>query len=197
MKKTALVSGLAAMIFVARVSLFLVLILVAGAGLVHGQRVSLEVKAQYFQSSDGDFRDIYGPGVSFGGEIDVSLSGGLGLWAGGHYFSREGKLTFTEEETRIRISPFYGGIRFRFGKGKVLPYVGAGIGLFSFKEENPIGTVSGSAFGYIGQGGLIFRIGRRMFLDLKGSYASSKANPAGIVGQIGGFLVGLGVGVLL
>ncbi len=161
------------------------------------ERVSLEFKVSSFQPSGKDFRDIYKAGISFGGEVDVTLTGMLGAWAGAHYFTKDGTLTFTEEPTKIRITPFYGGLRLRFGRKGVIPYVGAGIGSFSFKEANPIGTVRGSAFGYIGQAGVIFRIGRMVFLDLKGSYTSSKANPAGIEAQLGGFLVGLGVGVML
>jgi opacity protein-like surface antigen len=180
-----------------RVALILMMAWGLGPGLVYGQRAAVEVKAQYFQPLDRDFRDIYHPRAAFGGEIDVSLSKDLGVWAGGHRFSSPGKLTFTGEGTRIRISPLYGGLRFRFGERTVIPYVGAGIGLFSFKERNPIGTVHGSAFGMIGQGGIIFRIGNRIFVDLKGSFTSSTANPAGIEGQLGGLQVGLGVGLFL
>jgi hypothetical protein len=56
------------------------------SGLAFGGDVSLQVKGMYFMPGNSDVKDVYKGGPAFGGEIDLSLMKGLGIWAGGHIF---------------------------------------------------------------------------------------------------------------
>lgn len=167
---------------------------------VYGGKFLLEAKGMYFQPADQYFKDIYAGGsftdwISYGGEIGIKIWKSLEIWAGGHYFTKTGKLTFTEEETKIKITPIYGGIRLRLSKGKVSWYVGAGVGNFKYKEENPIGTVDKGDIGYIGQAGVIFKIIGALFIDVKGNYSYCKVKPAGVEEvNLGGIQGGIGIG---
>jgi hypothetical protein len=169
----------------------------AFSGLAYGQRVSLEAKAMYFQPLSSEFKDVYKGGLSFGGEIDVSIAGGLGAWAGGHVFSKTGKTTFTEEDTKLRLTPIYAGLRYRFGASRAVPYVGAGVASISYREESPLGEVSGSAIGYAGQAGVVVKLGKKAFFDVKAMYTHGKDAPVEVEADFSGFQFGVGVGISL
>lgn len=158
----------------------------------------LEAKGTYFRPSDKNFKAVYDSGkfeewITYGGEIGITLGKGVGLWAGGSYFNKKGKLTVTEEETEIQITPFYGGIKFRSAKSSVSPYLGVGVGYFQYKEENRIGKVSKGSMGYIGQIGLLFRAGV-IVIDFQASYSYCKVKPVEVEADLGGFQAGIGLG---
>jgi hypothetical protein len=154
----------------------------------------LEAVGSYFQPSDEAFKNIYGSGTQFGGEIAITIAKGVGIWAGTYVFSKEGLTTFTEEVTEIKIMPIYGGIKFRVPEARVSPYVGLGVGYFRYTEKSPIGKVSKGDIGYIGQIGLIFKLFGPFILDFKGSYTSCKVQPETLEANLGGFNGTVGFG---
>lgn len=155
----------------------------------------LEVQGVYFQPSDQVFKDIYGSGMYYGGEIGINIWKGIGIWAGGQYINKKGKLTFTQEETEIKIMPFYGGIKFRLPDAKISPYISLGVGYFKYKETSPIGTVEKGNIGYIGQLGCLFKILGPLVIDIKGSYSYCKIKPEEIEANLGGLQGVVGIGV--
>ncbi len=157
-------------------------------------RFSLEVIGSYFQPSHQSFKDIYGGGISFGGEISITLMKGISIWIGGYFFTKTGLTTFTEEETKIQITPIYVGLKFRRPEARISPYFGIGVGYFQYKETCPIGTVEEGDIGYIGQIGCIFKVIGPLFLDFKGSYNYCKVKPGDIEANLGGFQGIVGVG---
>ncbi|NIM58080.1 MAG: outer membrane beta-barrel protein [Candidatus Aminicenantes bacterium] len=167
------------------------------SALSHAEVFFIEAQGNYFQPKDQSFKDIYGNGKSFGGEIGVTLSKGISIWAGANYFSKKGKTTFTEEDTEIQIIPLYAGVRYRLAKTSIRPYVGLAVGYFRYKEVNQIGTVKKGDIGYIGQIGVIFKVGGALFLDIKGGYSYCKVKPVDIEANLGGLQVGIGLGLEL
>jgi hypothetical protein len=155
---------------------------------------SIEAVGSYFMPSDQGFKEIYGGGTYFGGEIALNVGKGVGIWAGGHFFTRKGKTTFSQEDTEISISPVYGGLKFRVPKARVSPYFAAGVGYFKYKETSPIGTVEKSDIGYIGQVGLILKIAGPLLIDMKGRYTFCKVKPVDIEANLGGFQGAVGLG---
>lgn len=154
----------------------------------------LEAFGSYFQPSDQVFKDIYGNGTFFGGEIGLFFRG-VGIWAGGHFYAKNGLTTFTQEETEIQISPVYGGLKFRVPQSRVSPYLGVGVGYFKYKETSPMGTVEKADIGYIGQLGCIFKIIGPIMIDIKASYSYCKVKPMDVEANLGGLqgMVGFGV----
>jgi len=151
-----------------------------------GATFFIEAKISVFNPTDKVFRDIYGRGMSFGGEIIVSLWEGLGLWIGGDSFSKKGKLTLSKEDTSIRITPNYGGLKWQFLRGKFRPYIGGAVGFFMFKESNVLGTFQKSEVGYLGQLGFLFFPLKSFFIDLQGSYSYCRAGSAEFEAGLGG-----------
>jgi len=154
----------------------------------------VEVKGSYFRPTDQYFKDVYGNGVSYGGEIGFQASKWISVWAGGDYFTKKGTLTFTEEETELKIFPIYGGIRFRLTQTRISPYLGLGVGYFQYKETNPIGEIEKGDVGYIVQAGCLFKTTGGFFFDIKGSYSYCKVKPADLEADLGGFKAGIGLG---
>lgn len=71
--------------------------------------VTIEVRGSYFNPTEQAFKDIYGGGLMYGGEISLGIWKNLDVWIGGDYFSQNGELTFTGEETSLQIVPLGGG----------------------------------------------------------------------------------------
>ncbi|MCX6571494.1 MAG: outer membrane beta-barrel protein [Candidatus Aminicenantes bacterium] len=161
-----------------------------------GAGVSLTFKGGQFWPSDSVFREVYKGGTVFGGELAMPLTGGLHLWAGAEYFGKSGLLPVSEEVTKVRIIPVYVGLRCHFGKSAVRPYLGAAAAYFLFKEENPLGSVSKSGFGYLGQAGLLVKVAGPLSFDIYGNYRACKLktnDPDPLEANIGGFSGGAGL----
>lgn len=95
-----------------------IMLFAAVAGLARTEGLTIQARGSYFHPSDQVFRDIYGNGISWGGELGFKLSKRIGVWAGGDYFSKVGKLVITEEETKVRIAPLTAGAKYYLAVGK-------------------------------------------------------------------------------
>ena len=60
------------------------------SGLVNASNVTVELKAHYFHPSEEAFKDIYGGGMMYGGEVSIDIGSSLEIWAGGSFFSKKG-----------------------------------------------------------------------------------------------------------
>jgi hypothetical protein len=175
--------------------ILLSLLLVAAAP-AWGAPASVEFRGGYFFPSSADFKDVYKGGPAFGAEVSIPLWKALGLWGGLDYFSRIGKLTYTEEATTIRILPVFLGLKLQAVSGAVRPYLAGAAGYFSYKETNPLGTASGQRLGLVVQAGLLLKMKGPLGLDLSGRMTScrSKAEEPDVsAARIGGFQGGLGI----
>jgi len=85
---------------------------------------------------------------------------------------KEGKMTFTEEETTLKITPLELGARFLIPvskncKLKLFPYLGAGVGYYMIKEEAPYEDVDEKKIGFFIEGGLRLYVIKSIFIDAK------------------------------
>jgi opacity protein-like surface antigen len=175
----------------------LIIIIVSVAllsGLANAADVIVELRAHYLHPSEVAFRDIYGGGMMYGGEISVGVWRGLDVWFGGSYFSKKGELTFTKEETKLEIYPLGGGLKYRFSTGIFELYVGAGLNYYQYKESNPLGDVSKGGFGYVGKIGSYVNVTGGFLIDLYVNYSYCMLKPADFEINIGGIEAGVGIG---
>lgn len=168
------------------------------AGAAWGEGVTATVKGGYFFPSDRVFRDVYEGGAVFGGDVSFGISGPLHFWAGAEYFAKTGLTTLIEEETKVRIVPLYAGLRGVFGTAMVRPYIGAAAAYFLFREENPLGTVSDGGLGFLGQAGILVRIGGALSLDAFVGYRActlraEEPDEEPLTANLGGLSAGLGL----
>lgn len=167
----------------------------AAAGCIKAESLTIEARGLFFVPTDQVFRDVYGSGMSWGGELGFKISERIGIWAGGDYYSNVGKLPYTEEETKIRIAPLTGGAKYYLVLGKVLPYVGAGLGYFQYKETNSIGRVEKGNLGFVLRAGLVLKLGAPFFLDFQGTWTMCSVQPQQVKANLGGFSAGIGLGI--
>jgi hypothetical protein len=173
------------------IGMIVVLLFVSGS--VGAANVILEFKIQYFSPTEEVFKDIYGGGVMYGGEVSIGVWKGLELWLGGSYFSREGELTYTKEKTELQIIPVGGGLRYRWQGRSLSPYAAAGLIFYNYKESNPIGEVSAGEGGFIAAIGTYVKIAGGLLIDLYANYSVCELSPADFEINIGGFGAGIGI----
>jgi len=155
--------------------LILTAVLAFVAGVSGEQRWSLGADAGYFHPRGGDFRDIYGGGLQVGTELAVDFGNGVTAWAGGRYFRKTGRLSYTREEITLHLLPLHLGLGYQFRPGaRWRPFLGGGVSLNVFREAAPLETVKQTRFGYWGQAGVSVRIARRLALEAKCVYNSCR-----------------------
>jgi opacity protein-like surface antigen len=172
-----------------------IMLFAAVAGLIRAESLTIQARGSYFKPTDQVFRDIYGNGMSWGAELGFKLTERVGFWAGGDYFSKVGKLIFTEEETKVRIAPLTAGAKYYLALGKLMPYVGAGLGYFQVKETNSIGTVEKGDVGFVVRAGFVFKLGAPFFVDIQGTWSTCSVQPLEVKANLGGFSAGVGLGL--
>jgi len=149
----------------------------------------------YFLASDSACTDVYSNGLVFGGELRLGGENIAG-WLEGNYRSATGKLTYTEEETKMSVLAFEGGALYRFKAGTISPYLGAGLGFYMFDEKNtPIGEAKQSKLGFCGVGGVAVILGGSFVLDARLKYSTCSMKPADFDINIGGLTLGAGLGI--
>lgn len=164
------------------------------SGLANAADFIVELKIHYLHPSEEAFRDIYGGGMMYGGEISIGVWKGLDVWLGGSYFSKKGELTFTKEETKLEIYPLGGGLKYRLTTGVFNLYAGAGLNYYQYKESNPLGDVSKGGLGYIGKIGSYVKVTGGLLVDLYVNYSYCKIKPEDFEINIGGIEAGVGIG---
>jgi opacity protein-like surface antigen len=150
----------------------------------------------YFLASK-EFKDIYGNGVVFGGELRL---GGRRItgWLEGNYRARTGKFSFTKEETKVNVLAIEGGAlyKIKIKSGNIMPYVGAGLGYYMYDEKNePIGEAKKNQIGFCVVGGASMRVFKSLALDCRIKYSTCSMQPADFKINIGGLTFGLGLGL--
>lgn len=158
------------------------------------RNICIKIGANYFSPSEKSFKDIYGGGMAIGGEINIKLWKFIDFWLVGNYYSKKGSLPFTKEETKMTLIPIGGGLKIRFQKGAINPYIGLGPVIYVYKETNPIGVAKGTNVGFIGQAGCYFNIVGGLLLDVCINYSYCSVNPQKIKSNLGGIHAGIGIG---
>lgn len=148
----------------------------------------------YFLASDTAFKDIYGNGAVYGGELRLGgkrISG----WLEGNYRARTGKSSFTHEETKVKVLAVEGGVSYKIIPGKTSPYVAAGLGFYMFDEKNTfIGEAKKNNIGFCAAAGFSPMISKYMVLDCRIKYSTCEMKPTDFDVNVGGLTLGLGVG---
>lgn len=174
--------------------IIIVVFVVFMLGVVNAADFKIELKGHYFQPSEGAFKDIYGGGIMYGGEVSIGVWQNLEVWFGGSYFSKTGELTFTKEETKLEIFPLGAGLKYRLSEGVLSFYVGAGVNYYQYKESNPLGDISEGGLGYMGKIGSYVKVTGGFLIDLFVNYTYCKIKPADFEINIGGIEAGFGLG---
>ncbi len=156
--------------------------------------LSITIFGLYFIPSENAFKDIYGNGTEFGGEIKYSFLANCGIWLSGSYYEKQGELSFTREKTVVSVVPLAAGLSLQIPGDWIRVYWDGGIGIFNFQEENPIGRVTQNRLGYLTKIGASFFPFKGLVLDVFIRYSFCRIRPLEIEANIGGLSFGVGLG---
>ena len=148
----------------------------------------------YFFPTEERFRTVYGNGLVIDGELTFAVLKDVKVWVGASYLSKKGELTFTREETKLKIMPLKGGLKYRILKGKFNIYLGIGVGYHQLKETNPIGEVSKGGLGYLAKMGGFFNLAGGGLFEIFTEYSYCRIKPTDFYVNIGGLKAGLAFG---
>lgn len=171
------------------------------SSLLNAKGFRIELNTGYFYPSEKAFRDIYGNGLIYGLDISKNIWKEMELHLDCKYFSKKGKLTFTQETTKIQLVPLGLSLRYTFLKKKFNLYAGAGLTYVSFEEKNPIGKVRKNQMGFAVKAGVLRRLKtdkkflKAIVVDACINYHYCKMKPADIKFDAGGIDLGIGLGV--
>ena len=159
----------------------------------HSFSITLGGGGRYFT---GDDEDVYNfINLVFALDVAYKFNKSIEIFLHGEYLSAKGKLTITEEETTLNIIPAELGGRFLFGKKRFFSYLGAGLGYYFIKEDNPIGTINESGIGFFGEAGIKTFFTNSLFLDIKLRYVALSIKPEDTSVDLGGIAVLAGLGI--
>jgi hypothetical protein len=157
------------------------------------QATTVQARGGYFAPSDAGFKDVYGGGPQYGGQITRRVAGRWDGWIEARRQARSGELTFTHEPTSMSLLRILAGARYRFSDGRLVPYADAGLGLYRFSESNVIGDVSKGGLGALARVGALLKLGRRVHLSFDVGYSHCQMKPAESEVKLSGIEAGGGI----
>lgn len=172
----------------------IILSLFVSAAPLPASDLSIKIFGLYFIPFENAFKDIYGNGTEFGGEIKYSFWTNCGIWLSGSYYEKQGELSFTGEKTVVSVVPLAVGLSFQIPGDWIRVYFDGGLGSFNFQEDNPIGRVTQNRLGFLTKIGASFFPYKGFFLDVFMRYSSCRIRPLDIEANIGGLSFGVGLG---
>lgn len=171
------------------------------SSVLNAQKNRIEFTGSFFYPSEKSFRDIYEPGIKYGLDLGRRLGKRLELHLERGYFTEKGKLTLTQEGTRVWLNSWGLSLRYIFLQKKLNLYAGGGLTYNTFREKNPIGEAEQSKVGLMLKVGAFSRIKgfkkilKAFIISVHINYNYCEMKPAEIKFDSGGFDLGLTFGV--
>lgn len=137
--------------------------------------VSITFGAGMRSISDDLYDDVYDKTpTTISVDLAFRIWNQLEVFAHTDMFSVDGKTTFTQEDTSLKVTPIEIGARYLISvnkdcKFKLFPYVGLGGGYYMIKEDTPptMDNVDEKRIGFFVEGGLRFYVAGSIFIDAK------------------------------
>ena len=170
-----------------------ILILLILPGMIRAENFFAGLQTGYFSPSNEVFKEIYGSGFYFSGELGIDTWKRTALFLGLRYFSKKGELSYTKEEATLKIIPIHLGVRLRLSEQKIVPFLGASISLNFFRENVPSQTVLDTKLGFLVETGIFIRISKRYFIKFDFNYNHCQIKPFHTRINIGGINAGFGL----
>ncbi len=165
------------------------------------RKVGVGVSVGYIALQDEVFQEVYGNGgVNYKAELSFILPFStryLDVWTSVSQFQADGKSTYYEEDTKLKITTFSLAVRYLIKSNKLTPFFGIGMDYYSYEETLPEGfivpSVGGSDLGFHVQGGVYYRFTPGLFIKLLVKYNTAKTTENNIDVNLGGMEYALGL----
>jgi outer membrane protein W len=168
-------------------------------------RFSFSVGAGSRSFTNELYKEVYGKSsTTYNVDLGYQLIKNIEAFLHTDYFKKDGFTTYTKDASTLKITPIEFGMRYlvilmKKNDGiRVIPYVGAGLGYYSIKEDSIIGSFKQNRTGFLMEFGLRTYVYKSFFIDLKGKNVSLKTkvtDQAKAVVKLGGFSYMGGIGL--
>jgi RND family efflux transporter MFP subunit len=121
----------------------------------------------YHLMFDTNFKEVYGNMLALGLDISYTISEKLDVWAYAGTSSKTAEIDWAAEDLKFSFTPITLNLRYFFKRDiKWDFFAGAGLNIYSFKDENPIEEVKDSAVGMNLLAGAYYHITEKFLLHL-------------------------------
>ncbi len=177
--------------------ILIIIVLFTITGLIYGKGF-VGINGKVLFPTDNNYKDIYGNSAIYPEfELGLNIYKGVMIVGGYGFFSKEGK---TIGELKIDTKSNQKILKLGIGYGidlgeKLKVIVKGGISNISYKEEAMGESLSGNKTGIMLGGDILYSIGDRFYTKGIIEYISSKDTKEGVDIKLGGFCIGIGLGV--
>ena len=117
--------------------------------------------------TDTNFKDVYGNMLAMGLDLSYTISEKLDVWAYVGTSSKTVAIDWAEQDLKFNFQPITLNVRYFFKRDYRWDFfAGAGINIYSFKDENPIEEVKDNAVGMNLLAGTYYHLTERFLLHL-------------------------------
>lgn len=162
---------------------------------------SISFTGNYLNPSDDYYKETYSSGVFYPElKLGYEIAGNFSLWAGFGIISKNGATPELKAEAKSSQKLMSFGVGYNGDFSKKLGYkVELGAVYFSYKEEAMEVEVTGSAFGFRTDMGIVFNISGTFFAEIIAGYISA-SDTVTLAGEdvdikLGGYKGGIGIGI--
>jgi RND family efflux transporter MFP subunit len=121
----------------------------------------------YHLMFDTNFKEVYGNMLAMGLDISYTISEKLDVWAYAGTSSKTAVEPLTEQELKFSFIPITLDLRYFFKRNQKWDFfAGAGLNVYSFKDENPIEEVKDNAVGMNLLAGTYYHLTEKFLLHL-------------------------------
>jgi opacity protein-like surface antigen len=162
------------------------------AGPLDTKTFSLAIGAGARNFTEAQFKDSYdSTPITYNVDLAYKFWKTMEVFFHTDMLSADGKLTYTNEDTTLKITPLELGVRYLLAMEKskhqkIYPYLGGGVGYYMVKEDNFIGNLDEKKIGFFVEGGLRFYVTGSIFVDAKLKYVSISIESQTQVSNVGG-----------
>jgi len=177
--------------------LVVIMVLILCSTVKAGNVFGISVIGSYLSPSDKDYKTIYGNGMIYPElKMEFTVFKGFLVWLGYGFLTADGTIPVLEYEAKSNQHHLSLGVGYTM---KFLNFMGVKIQLGSFNvyyiEKTTDIEETGMAFGYRLDLGLMFFLGKQVFLGLSGGYMNAGKSLYGRTVKFGGFKGGLEIGI--
>ena len=163
---------------------------------------SIGLQGGVFFPQDADLQGLYGKSLPFFGpemtlRLPIQDPHGLDLAVGARLLSGDGKTTYTQEATSLKLTNLSVAIRYSYDTGRFAIVLGPGMDYVVYKETYaptfPVPSASGHLVGFNLQGCVYLHMTAGLTLKGYGKYCAASTENPGFRVNLGGVEWGAGI----
>jgi opacity protein-like surface antigen len=156
--------------------------------------IRIEALGSLVRFSDEKLRNDFQSGFMEGAEINIGIGNHVEFWMAFKNFTKIALDSEQGTDRKIKIIPLEAGLKLRFNKGLINPYLGGGIGYHQYHDIHLSEELKKRQIGFIGQAGFFLKAAENLVFDLYANYRYCQIDSESKEFNIGGIHYGAGFG---